>query len=37
LEQKYIEKCIQKEIIKRNEANLTPFQKIALQFEISDT
>ena len=37
LEQKYIEKCIQKEIIKRNEANLTPFQKIALQFEMSDT
>ena len=37
LEEKYIEKCIQKEIIKRNEINLTPFQKIALQFEMSDT
>ena len=37
LEQKYIEKCIHKEILKRNEANLTPFQKIALQFEMSDT
>ena len=37
LEDKYIEKCIQKEIIKRNEVNLTPFQKIALQFEMSDT
>ena len=34
LEQRYIEKCIQKEIIKRNEENLTPFQKIALQFEM---
>jgi len=37
LEQKYIEKCIKKEIIKRNEENLTPFQKIALNFEMSDT
>jgi hypothetical protein len=37
LEQSYIEKCIQKEIIKRNEDNLTPFQKIALQFEMPDT
>ena len=37
LEQKYIEKCIKKEIIKRNEDNLTPFQKIALQFEKCDT
>ena len=37
LEQKYIEKCIQKEIIKRNEENLTPFQKIALQFEMANT
>ena len=37
LEQKHIEKCIQKEIIKRNEAILTPFQKIALQFEMPDT
>ena len=37
LEGKYIEKCIQKEIIKRNEVNLTPFQKIALHFEMSDT
>ena len=37
LEQKHIEKCIQKEIINRNEINLTPFQKIALQFDMSDT
>ena len=37
LEQKYIEKCIKKEIIKRNEINLTPFQKIALQFEMIST
>jgi len=37
LEQSYIEKCIQKEIIKRNEDSLTPFQKIALQFEMPDT
>ena len=33
LEQNYIEKCIQKEIIKRNDINLTPFQKVALQFD----
>jgi len=33
LEEKYIEKCMQKELIKRNEINLTPFQKVALQFE----
>ena len=37
LEQKHIEKCIQNEIIKKNEINLTPFQKIALQFDMSDT
>ena len=37
LEQKYIEKCIKKEIIKRNEVKLTPFQKIALQFEMPDS
>ena len=33
LEEKFIEKCIQKELIKRNQINLTPFQKVALQFE----
>ena len=33
LEEKFIEKCMQKELIKRNEVNLTPFQKVALQFE----
>ncbi len=37
LEEKFIENCIKKEIIKRNEINLTPFQKVALQFEILDT
>ena len=37
LQQKYIEKCIKKEIIKRNEVKLTPFQKIALQFELPDS
>ena len=37
LDQKHIEKCIQKELIKRNEKNLTPFQKIALQFEMTDS
>ena len=37
LQQKYIEKCIKKEIIKRNEVKLTPFQKIALQFEMPDS
>ena len=37
LEQKHIEKCIQKELIKRNEKNLTPFQKIALQFEMTES
>ena len=37
LEQKYIEQCIENEIIKRNEINLTPFQKIALQFELLDS
>ena len=34
LEEKYIEKCMQNEMIKRNEINLTPFQKVALQFEL---
>ena len=33
LEERFIEKCIQKEIIKRNEINLTPFQKVGLQFD----
>ena len=33
LEKNHIENCIQKEIIRRNEINLTPFQKVALQFE----
>ena len=37
LDYNYIEKCKQKEIDKINEANLTPFQKIALQFEVSET
>ena len=37
LEQSYIDRCIHKEIIKRIEDNLTPFQKIALQFEMPDT
>ena len=37
LQQKYIEKCIKNEIIKRNEVKLTPFQKIALQFELPDS
>jgi hypothetical protein len=36
LEQNHIENCIQKEIIRRNEINLTPFQKVALQFEFLD-
>ena len=34
LEQNFIDKCIKKEFIKRNEDNLTPFQKIALQFNM---
>jgi hypothetical protein len=33
LDEKFIEKCMQKELIKRNEKNLSPFQKVALQFE----
>ena len=33
LEKNHIENCIQKEIIRRNEINLTPFQKVALQFD----
>ena len=37
LDYNYIEKRKQKEIDKINEANLTPFQKIALQFEVSET
>ena len=37
LDQKYIDNCIKKELIKRNEVKLTPFQKIALQFEMKDT
>ena len=37
LEQSHIEKCIQNEIINRNKINLTPFQKIALQFDMPDT
>ena len=37
LDEKYIENCIKNEIIKRNEINLTPFQKVALQFEMLDT
>jgi len=37
LDEDYIEKCIQKEVIKKNVKNLTPFQKIALQFEMPDT
>ena len=37
LDYNYIEKCKQKEIDKINEANLTPFQKIALHFENSET
>ena len=36
LDQKYIDDCIKNELIKRNEVKLTPFQKIALQFEIQD-
>ena len=37
LDQKYIDNCIKNELIKRNEVKLTPFQKIALQFEMKDT
>jgi hypothetical protein len=35
LDPDYIEDCKTKELLKLEEANLTPFQKIALQFEIS--
>ena len=35
LDPDYIEECKTKELLKLEEANLTPFQKIALQFEIS--
>ena len=35
LDPDYIENCKNKEILKMEEANLTPFQKIALQFEMS--
>ena len=34
LEQNFIDKCIKKEFIKRSDINLSPFQKIALQFEM---
>ena len=37
LDAKYIEKCKQKELDKINEVHLTPFQKIALQFENTET
>ena len=37
LEEKYIDKCIKNELIKRNEVKLTPFQKIAMQFEMLDS
>ena len=37
LEPKYIEKCMKKELIKRNEVKMTPFQKIAMQFEMPDS
>ena len=35
LDPEYIEECKTKELLKIEEENLTPFQKIALQFEIS--
>ena len=35
LDPTYIEECKTKELLKMEEANLTPFQKIALQFEVS--
>ena len=35
LDPEYIEDCKTKELLKIEGANLTPFQKIALQFEIS--
>ena len=35
LDPKYIEDCKNRELLKIEEAHLTPFQKIALQFEMS--
>ena len=35
LDPKYIEDCKNKELLKIEEAHLTPFQRIALQFEMS--
>ena len=35
LDPNYIEECKTKELLKMEEENLTPFQKIALQFEVS--
>ena len=35
LDPQYIEECKRKELIKIEEENLTPFQRIALQFEMS--
>ena len=35
LDPNYIEECKNKELLKIEEENLTPFQKIALQFEVS--
>ena len=35
LDPNYIEKCKKKELLKIEEAHLTPFQKIALEFEMS--
>ena len=35
LDPDYIEKCKEKELLKMEEEHLTPFQKIALQFEVS--
>ena len=35
LDPEYIEDRKNKELLKLEEANLTPFQKIALQFEVS--
>ena len=35
LDPEYIEECKTKELLKIEEENLTPFQKIALHFEIS--
>ena len=35
LDPQYIEECKRKELLKIEEQNLTPFQRIALQFEMS--